>query len=82
MQHCVFRRFVFDSARGKATMNNQQQPVTVYQVRVGHSEVIVKASSSQEAIDVARRKLALEMPLLYDIIRALDATRFNVFETA
>jgi DNA polymerase III psi subunit len=63
-------------------MNNQQLPVTVYQVRVGHSEVIVKASSSKEAIVVARRQLALEMPLLYDIIRALDVTRFKVLEAA
>jgi hypothetical protein len=63
-------------------MNNQQALLNVYRVRVGHSEVIVKAASSEAAIALARRQLALEMPLLYDIIRALDATRFKVLEAA
>ncbi len=63
-------------------MNNQQPSVNAYRVRVGHAEVIVNATSSEEAIALARRQLALEMPLLYDIIRALDAKQFNVLEAA
>jgi len=63
-------------------MNTQQPLLNVYRVRVGHTEVIVKATSSDQAIAFARRQLALEMPLLYDIIRALDPTRFNVLQAA
>ncbi len=63
-------------------MNNQETLLNVYRVRVGHAEVIVKARSTEEAIVFARRQLALEMPLLYDIIRALDSTRFDVHQAA
>ena len=63
-------------------MNNHQELLNAYRVRVGHAEVIVKARSSEEAIVSARQKLALEMPLLYDIIRTLDANRFNVLDAA
>ena len=63
-------------------MNNQEASLHVYRVRVGHAEVIVKARSTEEAIAFARRQLALEMPLLYDIIRALDSTRFDVRQAA
>lgn len=63
-------------------MNNQKSLLNIYRVRVGHAEVIVKAASSEEAIAFARRQLALEMPLLYDIIRTLDSTRFDVLEAA
>ena len=59
-------------------MNNQETLITGYRVRVGHAEVIVKARSTEEAIEFARRQLALEMPRLYDIIRALDSTQFDV----
>ena len=63
-------------------MNNQETLLNVYRVRVGHAEVIVKARSTEEAIAFARRQLALEMPLLYDIIRALDSNRFDVLQAA
>ena len=63
-------------------MNNQQLSLNVYRVRVGHAEVIVKARSTEEAIAFARRQFALEMPLLYDIIRALDSNRFDVLQAA
>ncbi len=63
-------------------MNNQETSLHVYRVRVGYAEVIVKAASAEEAIAFARRQFALEMPLLYDIIRMLDSTRFDVRQAA
>ncbi len=50
----------------------------VYRVRVGHWEVVVKAKDSECAIEIARRQMARELPRLYDIIRGLTASRFNV----
>ena len=63
-------------------MHNQETMINVYRVKVGHAEVIVKATSSEEAIAFARRKLALEMPRFYDIIRGLDNTKFEVRQAA
>jgi hypothetical protein len=63
-------------------MNHQETSLNVYRVRVGHFEIIVKATSSEEAIAFARRQLALDMPRFYDIIRGLDQTRFEVLRQA
>ena len=55
------------------------QPSTeVYQVKVGHVEIAVRARCVDEAIAEARRQLARDMPRLYDIIRGLESTKFHV----
>jgi len=59
-------------------MNNQEPSLKSYRVKVGHTEVVVGASSPQNAIAAARRQLARELPRLYDIIRGLDPARFEV----
>jgi hypothetical protein len=52
--------------------------VKTYRVRVGHWEIRIQARTAEEAIELARRRLAVELPRLYDVIRALTATRFQV----
>ncbi len=59
-------------------MLDSQPERTVYRVKVGHAEVVVRASSAVEAIVLARRKLAADMPRFYDVIRALEDERFDV----
>ena len=56
----------------------QTQPLKTYRIRVGHWEVCVRAHNAEEAIEVARRHLACELPRLYDVIRNLTAARFQV----
>ena len=63
----------------------KQQPLNRtnrYRVKVGHTVVVVRGSSVEDAIAKARRQLAEELPLLYDIIRSLDRTRFEVHHAA
>jgi hypothetical protein len=54
------------------------QPLKSYRVRVGHWEIHLKAHDADEAIAIARRHLARDLPRLYDIIRSLTAARFQV----
>ena len=54
------------------------QPLEVYLVRVGHWEVRLKARDGEEAIRLARLQMARELPRLYDVIRELTASRFQV----
>ena len=54
------------------------QPLKSYRVRVGHWEIHLKAHNADEAIAIARRHLARDLPRLYDIIRNLTAARFQV----
>jgi hypothetical protein len=49
-----------------------------YHVRVGHWEIHLKARDVEEAISLARRHMAQELPRLYDVIQKLTATRFQV----
>jgi hypothetical protein len=49
-----------------------------YQVTVGHLRVTVGGASLDEVIEQARRALCVEMPRLYDVIRGLDVSRFQV----
>ena len=63
-------------------MNDETVELINYQVRVGHVVVRVRARDEQEAIELAKRKLSHEMPRLYDVIRSLDATRFEVDHAA
>ena len=53
-----------------------------YRVRVGHAVVHVRGKSIEEAIALARRQLAEEMPRFYDVIRDLDPARFEVQRAA
>ncbi len=62
-------------------MTNHEDTLKNYLVRVGHWELSLKARNAEEAIEIARRKMACELPRLYDVIRSLTANRFQV-ETA
>lgn len=53
-----------------------------YRVRVGHLEVVVTARDESEAIALARRHLAQELPRFYDLIRALKAEQFQLQKAA
>jgi hypothetical protein len=59
-------------------MTTNHEPIEVYLVRVGHWEVRLKARDGEEAIRLARLQMARELPRLYDVIRAMAATRFEV----
>ena len=59
-------------------MKTQNQVLKLYRVRVGHWEIRVKARDAEEAIELARRQMARELPRLYDVIRSLTANRFQV----
>jgi hypothetical protein len=59
-------------------MHTNDLPFKYYHVRVGHWEIRVQAHSVDEAIELARRHLSAELPRLYDVIRAMTATRFQV----
>jgi hypothetical protein len=54
------------------------QPLEVYLVRVGHWEGRLEARDGEEAIRLARLQMARELPRLYDVIRALTESRFQV----
>lgn len=63
-------------------MVNSAESTYRYRVRVGHLEVIVIAHDEAEAISLARRELALQFPRFYDLIRAMDPTRFELQKAA
>jgi hypothetical protein len=59
-------------------MTNNTQLLKTYRVRVGHWEIRLKAHDADEAIALARRQMARELPRLYDVIRSLTINRFQV----
>jgi hypothetical protein len=59
-------------------MNTDKHSLKTYIIRVGHWEVRLKAHDREEAIALARRQMARELPRLYDVIRSLTANRFQV----
>jgi hypothetical protein len=59
-------------------MTIQNQPLKTFRIRVGHWEIHLKARDAEEAIALARRQMARELPRLYDVIRNLTAARFQV----
>ncbi len=61
-----------------ALMQPSQNKLNTYRVRVGHWEFIVQAHSADEAIELARKNLKIELPRFYDIIRTMTASRFQV----
>jgi predicted pyridoxine 5'-phosphate oxidase superfamily flavin-nucleotide-binding protein len=63
---------------GLTTMNTKNQVLKLYRVRVGHWEIRLKAHDADEAIELARRQMARELPRLYDVIKNLTPARFQV----
>ena len=59
-------------------MTTNGEPLDVFLVRVGLWEVRLKARDGEEAIRLARLQMARELPRLYDVIRELTASRFQV----
>jgi hypothetical protein len=59
-------------------MATEKRPLKSYRIRVGHYELRLTAHDVDEAIEMARRQLARELPRLYDVIRALTSARFQV----
>jgi hypothetical protein len=58
------------------TTNNEK--LRTFRICVGHWEIRLKARDAEEAVQMARRQLARELPRLYDVIRTLTAARFQV----
>lgn len=63
-------------------MSDSKHQETIYKVQLGFNEVIVNSTSMDEAITLAKQKLALELPRFYDIIRDLSPNRFVVQRAA
>jgi hypothetical protein len=63
-------------------MTTDNRTLLTYRVRVGHHEFRVIAHDAAEAVEVTRRQLARELPRLYDVIRTLAETRFQVEHAA
>jgi hypothetical protein len=59
-------------------MTTNHPTLKMFLVRVGHWEVRLKARDSAEAIRLARLQMARELPRLYDVIRELTESRFQV----
>ncbi len=59
-------------------MTIENQPLKSYRIRVGHWEIRLKARDAAEAIELARRQMARELPRLYDVIQNLTAAHFRV----
>jgi len=59
-------------------MTTSHEPLRPYRVRVGHWEIQLEARNAEEAIQLARRAMAHELPRLYDVIRSLTSARFQV----
>jgi hypothetical protein len=63
-------------------MTTENRPLLTYRVCVAHHEISVKAHDAAEAIQLARRQLARELPRLYDLICKLATTQFRVENAA
>lgn len=63
-------------------MTTDNRTLLTYRVRVGHHEFRVKARDASEAMELARRQLARELPRLYDVIHSLAESRFQVEHAA
>ena len=63
-------------------MIDNTRPLNAFRVRVGHWEVQVKAHDAEEAVVLARRQLGRELPRLYDLIRSLTVTQFQIVGAA
>lgn len=63
-------------------MKSFTSPETAYLIRIGNFEFRVHAHGEAEAIAMARRCLAREWPRLYDVIRNLETSRFQIAKAA
>jgi hypothetical protein len=63
-------------------MTTDTRPLLTYRVRVGHLDFRIKARDAAEAILLARRQLACELPRLYDVIQRLTPNQFQVEHAA
>ncbi len=53
------------------------QPTT-FRVTIGHAEVRVTCSKSDDVIALARKRLSLEMPRMWDLIYRVEDRDFHV----
>ena len=63
-------------------MTTDNRTLVTYRVRVGHHDFRVRARDAAEAVEVARRQLARELPRLYDVICKLTESQFQVEHAA
>ncbi len=56
----------------------REAPVAQFEVRVGHWNLQVEATSIEGAVEEARRRLRDELPRLWDLIESLPRDRFRV----
>jgi len=63
-------------------MTTDNRTLVTYRVRVGHHDFRVRARDAAEAVELARRQLARELPRLYDVIRKLTESQFQVDHAA
>jgi len=54
------------------------QAPTRFAVRLGHNRVLVEGDSPSDAIYQARMQLSHDMPRLWDLIHAMDESKFEV----
>ena len=57
---------------------NEQQSNRQFRVSVGFASVTVECPSREDVIQIARRRLCDDMPRLWDVIRQLDESRFQI----
>ncbi len=59
--------------------NRQPEPQQrKYEVQVGHHCLVVEAASEAEALRIARRKLGMDLPRLWDQIYDMQDTDFDI----
>lgn len=63
-------------------MTTDYRPLLTYRVRVAHHEFCIRARDVVEAIALAKRQLARELPRMYDEICRLAESRFDVDRAA
>ncbi len=63
-------------------MTSDSRPLLNFRVRVAHHEFRIRARDVAEAILLAKRQLGRELPRLYDVIRKLTESQFQVEHAA
>lgn len=53
-----------------------------YQVKLGHSEILVRGRDEVEALRCARKQFGAELPRLWDVIYQLSETQFEIRKVA
>ena len=53
-----------------------------FEVTVGHKTVTVECATKDEAVEMARRQMCLELPRMWDVIHSLEDERFQVSRAA